>query len=751
METYKEAHKETPIPDISSCEREPIHLIGSVQPHGALIAFSEPGLKVLQASANARTFLRRQDEIVGHLIESLFSDSSMTAILKALSIHQGADIWPAEQILLTVREAELCLEGTLHRYNGICVLELEPEAARCSEDLLVLRHWISKGIPQLFRSLKLPELLNLAAMEVQATCGFDRVLIYQFDKEWHGTVVAEQKREFMPSFVNQRFPASDIPAQARALYTKKLLRILADVDAVSCPLEPAINSLTGQPLDLTYSVLRSMSAVHVEYMRNMGVSASMSISLIVRGKLWGLIACHNKTPKNVDFTTRSKCELLGAVISGLIEKADELELAEGKLLLVAKLEKIVSKLSQNKSLTHALGLWLPDMVALTNANGIALYNSGIVEVYGTDLEAETVRSLCSWLSSTFKEQIFCSDRLSLDYPQWQNIAVQVSGLIAINISTSEPIWILWLRPERIEEVQWAGNPNKPIEADSEIATIQPRKSFAVWAEVMRGRSEPWRSFEIDTAASLQGHIIRQMFAESLRTEKIRSVLQQQREDVLAILTHDLNVVVVAMERLIDPLVADQSSEASEGVWAMLKVLKRANSKLRSRINKLSQVLNYELGQVGITAREIDCAELMRHLEGKVTLMHEQFDVKLFTTINQSVPGFRSDLESMERLLLNLTENAILAAGRGGIVEVICLCSSSELNIQVKDDGPGILPDDKAVIFQRFWQGGINRSYSPHVGMGLYFCKRIVETLKGTIRCESTPGQGTSFIVILPCL
>jgi chemotaxis family two-component system sensor kinase Cph1 len=245
-------------------------------------------------------------EVVGQLAENLFSDSSLAAIKRILSSEQSLkDILPAVPCSLIVKTSMVRLHGLIHRFNGVCVLELEQETQSGLDELHSLRQWISVDLPKLFEAESMSQLFEQALQVLQKSCDFDRLLVYQFDKDWNGTVVAEQIRE-MSSFINHRFPASDIPAQARALYMKKLLRILVDVDHVSSPLIPAINPLTGKSLDLSYSILRCMSPVHIEYLRNMGVAASLSISLIVRNKLWGLIVCHHKTAKTVDFATRSK-------------------------------------------------------------------------------------------------------------------------------------------------------------------------------------------------------------------------------------------------------------------------------------------------------------------------------------------------------------------------------------------------------------------------------------------------------------
>jgi light-regulated signal transduction histidine kinase (bacteriophytochrome) len=738
-------------PDVSECEREPIHIIGSVQPHGALLVLSEPTLEVVQASANAASILRfARDQLIGRLAKDLFSESSLAQIKRALSSHHGNDFWPVVACSITTREVPVGLQGLLHRHNGVCVLELEPEANSDVEELTALRQWVSVDFPELFQIATLPDLLQRAAAEFQKMCGFDRVLIYQFDRDWHGAVVAEQRRDFMPSYVNHHFPASDIPPQARDLYTKNLVRLLVDVDAAPSPITPAVNPSTGKPLDLTYSVLRSMSPIHIEYLKNMGVASSMSISLIVRDKLWGLIACHHRTARVVDFATRATCELVAKALSGLVAKMDEHDVTREQLKLGLAQDKILFMLARAENVAESLRNQLPDLISVTNANGVALVGDDVLELYGTTPNKDVVQEVFAWLQDTAKGPVFCSDRLSLDYPQWRQSASQASGLIAIDISSANSLWMLWFRPQQLEEILWAGNPHKPVEIESNHATLHPRKSFELWTEKVGGCSQPWQAIELEAAESMRKHIRDRMLSEILRIGKINEQLRQRREDMLAVFTHDLNVPVVAIDRVLRSLVADESGKVPREIRDTLSVLEAANDKQRERIKKILQVLNYQLARIEIIPEQIDCAELIRRSIAEMALLPEQ-NAKIFTTINQTDHSFKSDQDSLKRLVVNLVDNAVRAAGAVGCVNISCDCSTTGLSLKVIDNGPGIAPEDQKSIFEKFWQGGEARSYSPHVGMGLVLCKQIVDSLNGTISVDSVPGKGASFTVFLPSL
>jgi light-regulated signal transduction histidine kinase (bacteriophytochrome) len=737
--------------DISSCEKEPIHIIGSVQPHGALLVLSEPELEILQASLNSTSVMACDGEVLGRAVDGLFSSSSVAKIKQVLTQHGEEDFWPAEPVSVDVIASNKQLQGLLHRYKGACILELENQVHPSLEDLTNIKSWISVHLMQLFKCVTVPQLLQLAVKEIQRICGFDRVLIYQFDSDWHGSVEAECGRDFMPSFIHHHFPASDIPQQARDLYAKNLLRFLVDVDATPSPIMPAANPRTGAPVDLSYSILRSMSPIHIEYLKNMEVTASMSLSLMVKDKLWGLIACHHKTPRTVDFAARAKCELVARLVSDLIEKIDETEIAKERLRLRLEQAKIVGTLSKADNVADSHCQQVPDLLSIANANGFALVGEEFCELFGGTPSEAVVRQMVYWLSYVVREPLFACDKLALEYPQWSEVAATASGLLAIDISSQKSLWILWFRPEQVEEILWAGNPNKPVEIVSNHEFFHPRKSFQLWKESVHGYCRPWTAVELESAASLQKDVFALTLAEILRTEKTRKILNKQRQEVLSILVHDMNAPVAGMDRVLSSLVDDRSDKIPPKLRETLQVLLVANRKHLMRIRKLLHVLTYELNNIEFFATQIDCAEIVHGAIKEVAPLRAENTAQFVVNVKEVNKSFRSDPESVRRLLVNLLDNALRVCEHDGIIEVSCETSEVGLSIQVADNGPGIAVEDQKHLFDSFWQGGILQPYSPNVGMGLYLCRRIVEALGGTISCQSELGKGATFTVLLPSL
>jgi light-regulated signal transduction histidine kinase (bacteriophytochrome) len=738
--------------DLLSCEKEQIHLVTSVQPHGLLLVLGEPELRVLQVSASVEAILGCDPaKAVGQLAETLFSESSIAQIKEILFAHHGEDFRTVERLCITTIDSSVSLQGMLHRYNGLTILETEENATPTNQELTALRHWISEDCPSLFRSTTIPSLLKTTAEKVQSISDFDRVLIYQFDKDWNGTVVAEQRRGFMRSYINQRFPASDIPSQARELYTKNLLRLLVDVDAVPSVITPAINPTTGQQLDLTYSILRTMSPIHIDYLRNMGVKSSMSISLMVKDKLWGLIVCHHSTAKTVDFVTRSLCETIARIVSSSIGRLEEQAITNGQLQLGIRLDQIVANLSKAGNLITSLSRQLPDLLSLTNAAGVALIGDDILEIYGSTPTKETAQEMFTWLKENIKEPIFCSDKLALDCPQWGQIASLASGFIGLDLSAKIPLWILWFRPEQIEEIIWAGNPHKPAEIKSGSEILGPRKSFELWKEIMRSRSRPWKSFEVEAALSLQKHILGLMLAEHIRKDHENNIQREEREDLLAILTHEMNGPAIAMDRILSTLVNNETANVPDDLRETLSVLKTGTCKQVARIQKLLQLLLYDVDKIRLDSTKIDCGEVIREAIAEVVVPAEQSQLQIITDVNQTNYNFKSDPKSIRYLVINLVENAVQATGSSGTIHVSGECSATGLRIQVADNGKGISPEDQTHLFDRFWQGGTAQPFTPKVGIGLNLCQRIVAALNGSISCESALAKGTTFTVLIPNL
>lgn len=516
----------TPI-DLDNCAREPIHIPGSVQPRGVLIVAHDPDLVMVQISANvSEMFNREPDDLLGSGIAELVGAEQAAAISRTASVF--GDLRERNPLELDVRVGDrtVAFDAILHRESGGQLLvELElatgPRPFSFPNTYLAVRG----SVAELNRAATLTELYDITAQAVRELTGFDRVMVYRYDAEYNGEVVAEAKRDDLNSFLGLHYPATDIPAQARALYEKNWLRVIDDVGYTPSPLVPAENPATGRATDLTHSTLRSVSPIHIEYLKNMGVSASMSISLLRGGRLWGLIACHHYSGRHLPpYGVRAAAEFLGSTLSlRLVDRVEDDEL-RARLAGQGVLAKIVAAMQNpSESLRDAL-LGAPDLLDLVPADGVALQIEDETATRGSVPDAAGLARIVAWLRSQDAAVVATdclteSAGLDLD-PE------QVSGLLALLLPDGQ--YVIWMRSEAQRAVDWGGDPtNKAIAVrEGDSVRLSPRRSFERWREVVRERSTPWLPTERAGAAALRQSIVETLYARAEREVRLAETLQR---------------------------------------------------------------------------------------------------------------------------------------------------------------------------------------------------------------------------------
>ncbi len=743
--------------DLSNCEQEPIHLIGSIQPHGFLLALKEDDLTIQHSSANTQFLLGiPYQELIGQKLEKLIGSTSCRQITDAAA--GGAPLRRICPLPINPsgRTSTPTLQATLHRCDELLILEAEPVAAQPMDSTNNLTHELTSAFPALFSASAISDLLSGTAREIQRITDFDRVLIYQFDDDWNGTVVAEHRRDFMPTYMNQRFPASDIPRQARELYEKNWIRLLVDVDATPSPVMPAVNHKTGRQLDMSFSILRSMSQFHIEYLKNMDVRASMSISVIKDGRLWALIACHHKQPKLVDYTTRALCEFLAQLLSMLVSSMEHAQHTEYSLSLKKVQGRLLRNLSLEKDLTDGLAGSSAEVLEATAARGFALFFQGQLTCAGLTPSPEDLHNLHVWLNNTPNSPVIFTHRLSTLCPFARSFAESASGLLAVPISRDSGDWLAWFRPEVIQEIQWAGNPEKPVLFDEGNMRIHPRKSFELWKERLLATAQPWKQAEIDSALELRNNILHFVLGQFIRrhqaeaeVHKQREQFHLQREDWLAALAHDLQTPAIGADRLLELLVGGALGPMPDDQRELLMMLKESNSKQLNRILTLLEVFRYqtETGRLKCqpTALEPVISKCIEELMPQAR--SRRIEVRTENKADSALVV--ADMEALHRLVVNLLDNAIKFSKDGAEVEIIWESAGANVLLHVRDNGPGIPEADQKYLFERFWQGGVPGKYHVSIGLGLYLSRQIATALGGDIACHSSPGKGTTFTVTLP--
>jgi chemotaxis family two-component system sensor kinase Cph1 len=520
--------------DLTLCDREPIHIPGSIQPHGVMLVVEPATMRVTHAAGDIETKLGRADWL-GAPLAKLLGEEVAAETRRILEADERR-LLPGAVVPL----ASEAFDAQLHLSGGRLIVELEPKGAPgASADLLPR---LEAAAAAFERTPDLQQLFDRAAIEFRRLSGYARVMIYRFLDDDAGVVVAEDTASGHKTFLNHHFPAADIPRQARALYVRNLVRIIPDVTYTPAPLVPAWTD--AEPLDMSDSVLRSVSPVHLQYLRNMGVAASASISIVKDGVLWGLIACHNDTPRAIPAPVRAACRALAGGLARQIKAREETDAYRERVRLRTLEDDIVALLSREGSLDAAISNHLDEIMRMLAADGVAVLRGHDLVMGGHHPQDAEARALARRLIGKSSDTTFATERLADLHglpPDQQSIA---AGVLAVTISASEPWIVMWFRAEQIEVVNWAGNPHKNVTVGPG-GVLTPRASFKAWSETVRGRARRWTIPEIEAAGRLrlavtgvwQNRRIRDLNRQLLATLDEKDLLIRQKEFLIGEVNH----------------------------------------------------------------------------------------------------------------------------------------------------------------------------------------------------------------------
>jgi light-regulated signal transduction histidine kinase (bacteriophytochrome) len=517
----------TPI-DLDNCAREPIHIPGSIQPRGVLAVVREPDLQIRQVSANVADLLgRRVEDVLGRHLSALIGATQAAHIEQAISTF--SDLRPRNplELVIGVDGEHRPFDAILHREpDGVLLVELEIAYGERPFSFPNTYQAVRSSVEELNRAGTLTELYQTTARAVRDLTGFDRVMVYRYDQDYNGEVVAEAKRDDLNSFLGLHYPSTDIPAQARALYEKNWIRLISDVGYTPAPLVSMADAANETPLDLTYATLRSVSPIHIEYLQNMGVQASMSISLLRHGRLWGLIACHHYAGAHLPpFGSRAAAEFLGSTLSLRLVDQFEDDHLRSRLAAQAVLTELTAAiLDDRRPLAPAL-LGSPSLLDLVPADGVVVDIHGDRQTRGTVPGADVVAAVAAWALGT-GEEIAATDHLAGVLPDLHLDPQVAAGALALNLSDGQHV--VWFRREVVRSVDWGGDPhNKAIAVrEGDEVRLSPRSSFDRWRELVHQRSQPWSLTELESAGSLRRHLVESLYHRTRSALRVAELLQR---------------------------------------------------------------------------------------------------------------------------------------------------------------------------------------------------------------------------------
>ena len=528
--------------DLTTCDREPIHHINAIQPVGFLVAVSNEWL-VSRVSANVTGFLALPIEaILGVPLREVIRPKALHVIRNQLSILSGPD-GVERSFAVQLQDDGPCYDLAIHRSGELIIIEAEPSLA--TGDL----NAGSMVRSMLVRMKGHSSLTNEAVRLMQGLTGFDRVMIYRFHADGSGEVIAERARPGLEPFLGLRYPAEDIPQQARALLVRNPVRILVDVDAEPSSLVASRDGLSA-PLDLSMSTLRAHSTMCIQYLQNMGVGATLTVSLVRDGKLWGLISCHHMAARHVGFEQRTTAELFGEVLSLLIEKSERAEVIEYEAHTQQLRQQLIGTVVGRGSALLSVSQLAAHLANLVPCDGFAIFIDGVVTLKGDTPSASECAALRGFLDQQPASQIFATAELGREFAPARDYVDQAAGMLVLPISRSTRDYLVFFRHEMAHAVTWAGRPGKLLVASTDGPRLSPRKSFAAWCEIVRGQSAPWAPAELAAAEMMRVTLLEMFLQHAGMNETENRAVTRTQELLIAELNHRVRNILALIQSLV---------------------------------------------------------------------------------------------------------------------------------------------------------------------------------------------------------
>lgn len=587
MEPTQSSSKYEVVVDLSNCEQEPIHTPGKIQPFGFLLAVELSNWRVLHCSDNTNEFLGvNANQLLHQPLGKILTEHSLAQIKHAVANEKLSVINPIELEFIARAQS---FQGILHiNSSGLLIIECEA---------LHLAYFPSSDFystpSRLMRTLKdcqtVHELCDKTVKFIRHTTSYDRVMIYRFDPDWNGQVIAESRRSDLRSFFGHHFPASDIPTPSRQLYLTNRLRIIPDINHTPVSIIPTSDPITGQPLDLSNAFLRGVSPIHIEYMQNMGVVATLVIGIVIEGNLWGLIACHHYSIKHIDARMRLLLEHLGELVAYQIQTLENLNAQRYYLQVKTYENEILKNIAQKENLLEGLHASLDLLLKMNSSSGVTICWDENITSSGEVPPQELIKKIVHFLDST-GELLFHTDSLKTFLPEASKFANIASGMLAVRLSKTDKKFILWFKPETVRTIVWGGNPAEKaiLVPDKEGVRLSPRKSFEKWEEIMRHRAVRWEKFEINAAYHFRLLLLEQIAIQHRLLIERNQKLQQLLDTHVAEIKKSYHEIQLLNEELVQK--NEELITQSEEIGRIAKILRQKEDQLRAIFDHTKQVI-----------------------------------------------------------------------------------------------------------------------------------------------------------------
>lgn len=736
--------------DLTNCDREPIHVPEQIQSYGVMVAVDPATMRVVRVSANVEAMLGRPPERwIGARVRDCFPPAA------ARAIEQGVeDLSGAPRLVFTGD----CGQGRRHDvlahvYAGRLLLELDVHTTPGAQGAGLLEA-TNAVIHALGQPKEMDAFCGELARQVRALLGYHRVMIYRFAHDWHGWVAAEDRREDLEPFLGLHYPASDIPVPARRLFLLNRVRMIVDVDHEPTRMfpEPQADEVR---LDMSLAILRGVSPIHIEYLHNMGVRATLTMAIRRRGELWGMIACHHyEEPRHLPPLARTSAELVVCAAEMRVAELLAREESSAREHRARNLQVITQSLAEHEELSEGLKACEDALLALVRAGGFVAWLDGSNALRMGETPPDGVVSHVVQMLYTHEGKgLVHAHHLASLVPEAERCAHVAAGLLAVPLTHAKDSWLLWFRPELRRSVHWAGSPDKPVEVGPLGSRLTPRKSFELWVQEVRDQSEHWSEIDLEAGESLRTALSDVLYRERARLLALNEELERRNEELdsfSSMASHDLRGPLRAIANYSKFLREDAGEALDPESRSHLDAIDRLVRRMYTLIEGLLVFARF--GRTSLAYEVVDVGEVVREVIGEYESVIHQKGATV--TVASELPALHTWRVGIHEIVANLVGNALKYSERAPVVEIgvagperygdQATVPANATVIYVEDQGIGIDPRHHSSIFRMFQQLHPDGRYGAGSGIGLPVVRKLVERLGGTIWLRSERGEGTTF-------
>ncbi|WP_035334244.1 ATP-binding protein [Dokdonia sp. PRO95] len=721
--------------DLTNCDKEPIHLIGRIQSHAMLFVIDNPSFEISHISENViSTLSRKREDFFSKRLKDVLGENGT---LIETYIKSGDN----NSLEVTINDNRYVV--VTHHNNQLVYVELEPIEQQ--ESAQFMQRQLSEIISDLSEAVSVSAMCDKTAQLIKQFAGYDRVMIYKFDENWNGKIVSEAREEQLDSWIGMHYPATDIPQQARKLFLKQGVRIIADVASQTVPVYAKL-TLQDEPLDLGLCESRASSPIHIEYLQNMKVGATLTAAIVSDGELWGLIACHHYSPKFVNYYKRQTVKFLTQVFSTQLTLRASNEVLTRINATTAIRATLVEQMSDGWDVANGLTQKPTSMLTITEASGGAVLLENNVSTVGETPSKQEIIALIDWIYDTQMGDIYTTQNIAEEYDKGAAFAKIGSGLLCVFIAKGEKDCLLWFKPELKQLISWGGNPEKAVEEKGK--GLSPRKSFEKWNQEQVNTSLPWKDYEIASAQALKtsiSNIIISRYQEvKLLNDKLKEAYKELESFSYSV-SHDLRSPLRGIDGFAQIIKEDYFETLDEYGKKAIQTIIDSTSKMNMLIDDILAFSGIGKNQIsmGVFSMKEVVEEVITFLQVDLKYKSAQF------IIDSKLPDAYGDRAMIFQLLNNLVGNALKYSHtiEKPIIEIGCDNSVSPVVYYVKDNGIGFDNKYSEKIF-----GVFNRLVKDEFegsGIGLAISQRVLEKHQGRIWAEGQVDNGATFYFQLP--